>query len=213
MPENFLVEEARHPYIDEASTYGWYLNEKKVTILGSGDVVSFTQPRIPLLRRLSTIQPFHDRTSKDEPWRSAEPLTTQPITFTPKEYYRAWFTHLITTTPLSKLQSMGAIYLAAETLTQNQIVKMWEEKHGEKLSVTHVTGKELEALEKKQETERVHNYWSQWPMFIQVGCVALGLFTARLMGQLECANGRGKLSKPTTETNYSGPVVKVIDTL
>lgn len=26
---------------------------------------------------------------------------------------------------------MGAVYLAAETLTQNQIIEMWEKKHGE----------------------------------------------------------------------------------
>ncbi len=40
IPENFLVEEARHPYIDEASSYGWDLKDNNVTIIGSGDIVS-----------------------------------------------------------------------------------------------------------------------------------------------------------------------------
>ena len=39
---------------------------------------------------------------------------------------------------------MGTVYLAAETLTQNEVINMWEKKHGEKLQVTYITGKELE---------------------------------------------------------------------
>ena len=63
---------------------------------------------------------------------------------------------------------MGTVYLAGETFTQNQIVGMWEEKHGKKLNVKYITGNELEEKEKKVEEERVHNYWTQWPEFVQV---------------------------------------------
>jgi DNA-binding ferritin-like protein (Dps family) len=66
---------------------------------------------------------------------------------------------------------MGAVYLAAETLTQNQIIEMWEKKHGEKLQVTYVTGKDLEEMQQAVKKDRVHNYWSQWPGFIQVSHV------------------------------------------
>lgn len=92
----------------------------------------------------------------------------KPITFTPKEYYRAWFTHFITSTPISQLQSMGSVYLAAETSTQNQIIQMWEKKYGEKLNVTYVTGKELEEREKHVKEHRVDNYCTQWPLFVHV---------------------------------------------
>jgi hypothetical protein len=40
IPEAFFVEEARHPYIDEASPYGWDFQNKKVTILGDGNQVN-----------------------------------------------------------------------------------------------------------------------------------------------------------------------------
>ena len=92
----------------------------------------------------------------------------KPITFTPKEYYRAWFTHFLTTTPLSELQKMGKVYLAAETFTQNQIIQMWEKKHGEKLQVTYVTEEELNKKESHVKAQRVHNYWTQWPAYVQV---------------------------------------------
>jgi hypothetical protein len=53
-------------------------------------------------------------------------------------------------------------------LTQNEVVALWEKKHGQKLEVTHVTGSELEAREKEIPVHRVHNYWTQWPEFVQV---------------------------------------------
>lgn len=63
---------------------------------------------------------------------------------------------------------MGPVYLAAETLTLNQIVQMWEKQHGEKLQVRYVTD-EFEERVKSLQTYRVRNYWTQWPDFIQVG--------------------------------------------
>lgn len=45
IPENFLIEEARHPYLDKAPSYGWFLKNKKVTILGDGNAVSSFEKR------------------------------------------------------------------------------------------------------------------------------------------------------------------------
>lgn len=83
----------------------------------------------------------------------------QPITFTPKEYYRAWFTHLITTTPLEDLQKMETAYLGGETLTQNEVIKIWENKHREQLDVTYSNN--LDERETRMKQNRVHNYWTQ----------------------------------------------------
>lgn len=74
----------------------------------------------------------------------------------------------MTTTPLGELQRLGKVYLAGETLTQNDVIKLYETKYGRKLDVTYVSGSEIDERWQKIEKERVHNYWTQWPEFIQV---------------------------------------------
>ena len=97
------------------------------------------------------------------------------MTITTKPYYRQYISHLLTTTPISHLQSLKHVFIAGETLTQNDIIRMYEDKFGKKLEVTYVdkTAEELAQREKKFREGRVHNYWTQWPEFIQVSTCTL----------------------------------------